>query len=436
MTKKKIFILGAGLAGLSAAWHLQKRGFNCRVIEKEKEAGGLCRSKKISGFTFDYDGHLLHFKHAYAFNLIKELLGSNLCGHKRSAWVYSYGTYSRYPFQANLHGLPSAIAKECLLGFIKAAEAASGREVKKELSFLDWIGRTFGSGIARHFMVPYNTKFWTVPLKHMTCEWLDSFIPVPSLSQLVEGTLRESQKQFGYNAFFWYPRKGGISEVPASLASRIKNIDTGAKVTEIDLAKKEIRINSGTREKFDWLVSTVPLPEIAHLVKALPDGIAASFAKLKWNSIFNLNLGIDRKDSLSRHWAYFPQKEICFFRVGFPHNFSDSLVPAGKSSLYAEAAYSKDRPIDKNKIASRIEDALKKTGIVGQDDAFCVQDINDIKYGYPIYDINYRRVRNEIIEYLIDRNIMPCGRYGSWRYMSMEDALLDGRKVADRLAMV
>jgi len=89
MAKKRIFILGAGLAGLSAAWHLQKDGLGCQIFEKESEVGGLCRSKNINGFTFDYDGHLLHFKHSYTFNLIKSLLKNNLFEHQRNAWIYS-----------------------------------------------------------------------------------------------------------------------------------------------------------------------------------------------------------------------------------------------------------------------------------------------------------------------------------------------------------
>jgi protoporphyrinogen oxidase len=81
MHKKKIIILGAGLSGLSAAWHLQKKGIDCKVFEKEKEVGGLCSSSKIKGFTFDRSGHLLHFKHSYTFNLVRHLLANNLFEH-------------------------------------------------------------------------------------------------------------------------------------------------------------------------------------------------------------------------------------------------------------------------------------------------------------------------------------------------------------------
>ena len=156
MAKKKILILGAGLAGLSAAWHLQRLGIDCRIFEKEAEIGGLCHSKKINGFTFDCDGHLLHFKHNYTLQLIKKLLGRNLIRHKRRASIYSYGRFTRYPFQANLYGLPKSIVKDCLLEFIKIHR--NGSKTRRNTSFRHWIDKTFGKGIARHFMIPYNAN--------------------------------------------------------------------------------------------------------------------------------------------------------------------------------------------------------------------------------------------------------------------------------------
>ena len=191
MSKKKIIILGAGLAGLSAAWHLQRRGANCRIFEKEPEAGGLCRSKKINGFTFDHDGHLLHFRHQYAFNLVKSILSENIAQHRRNSWIYTKGVYNHFPFQANLYGLPSAVVRDCLLGFIDSHRNHANHPEKE--SFLQWINRTFGKGIARHFMIPYNSKFWTVPPENLNCDWLEGFIPIPSLSQLIEGTIQEGK---------------------------------------------------------------------------------------------------------------------------------------------------------------------------------------------------------------------------------------------------
>ena len=429
MAKKRIVILGAGLAGLSAGWHLQKMGIDCRILEKEAGVGGLCRSKKLDGFVFDYDGHLLHFRQAYTFNLVKRLLGDNLTEHKRNAWIYSDGAYTRYPFQANLYGLPGPVVKECVLGFIEASRNNHSKK-KNNLNFLHWIKQTFGNGIARHFMIPYNRKFWTLPPEKLSCSWLDGFIPIPSLREVIEGTIEENQRQFGYNAHFWYPKNGGIEELSLALADEIKNIHLNCPVSEIDLKKKEIKTSTGDKEKFDHLISTLPLPEMAHLTRGLPKKISHLFTKLKWNSIFNLNLGIERKESLGRHWVYFPHQEVCFFRVGFFDNFSSRLAPSDKSSLYTEVSYSKDKPINKKGIVSRINNDLIKTGILSPGDKIYVQDINDIKYGYPIYDRNYCTAREKILDFLSGNNITACGRFGSWRYMSMEGALLDGKEAA------
>jgi protoporphyrinogen oxidase len=432
MAKKKIIILGAGLAGLSAAWHLQRRGIDCLIFEKEPEVGGLCRSKKIKGFTFDYGGHLLHFKKQYAFNLVKSLLKDNLQKYDKNAWVYSHQRFIKYPFQANLYGLPPNVAKECVEGFINASHNNLLKK-KANLNFLEWINSAFGRGIARHFMIPYNTKFWTLPPEELTCEWLDGLIPKPTLSQILKGAEEKNRKQPGYNACFWYPKNGGINQLPRALAKQVKNINTEAPIAEINLAKKEIKLASGSKEKFDCLISTIPLPELKRVIQDIPATLNASFNKLRWNSIINLNLGVEKKDHLKRHWIYFPEKRFSFFRVGFFHNFSYSITPQGKSSLYAEVSYSRNKPIDKRAIIFRIKHGLNNAGIVALDDKICVQNINDIQYGYPIYDKNYSPARTKILDFLSQNNIFCCGRYGSWRYMSMEDAILDARQVSGQI---
>lgn len=431
MRKKRIIILGGGLAGLSAAWHLQKKGMECSVFEKEPQVGGLCRSKQSGGFTFDYDGHLLHFRHPYTLTLVKKVLDGNLQMHERNASIYSFDRFIRYPFQANLHGLPLAAMQECLLEYIKAQR--NNHHLQGNNNFSQWIHATFGKGIARNFMVPYNTKFWTLPPGELTCEWFEGFIPVPSLEQVIEGTVQESHAQLGYNIHFWYPKKGGIHQLALALVNQLHHVYTNQAVTELNLKKKEITIASGSREKFDFLISTVPLPELPLLIKDIPKEVRVLFKRLRWNSIFNLNLGINERDISGYHWVYFPDKDIPFFRVGFPHSFYPDSVPRGKSSAYVEVAYSQEKPLHRQTIIADIKKGLKKIGFLKREDQVCCQDINDITYGYPIYDKQYHDTRKKILRFLWERNVFACGRYGSWRYMSMEDVLLDGREVALRL---
>ena len=101
-------ILGAGLAGLSAAYH-----GGGRIYEKCDIVGGVCISPHIDGYTFDLEIHVLHTKNQYVLKLLQQDLGLTLDQQTRAAQIYSYDTLTRYPFQANTFGLPIHIAKEC-----------------------------------------------------------------------------------------------------------------------------------------------------------------------------------------------------------------------------------------------------------------------------------------------------------------------------------
>jgi UDP-galactopyranose mutase len=432
MAKERTLILGAGLTGLSTAWHLKKKNINYQIFEKEDTPGGLCRSKNIGGFIFDYGGHLLHFKHKYTYDLVKGLLNNNLIRHKRNSWVYSFNTYVPYPFQANFFGLSPQIAKDCLLGFIHAANNGHYKK-NQDPNFRDWIYQTFGRGIARYFMLPYNKKFWTIPLSEITCDWINSFVPQPSLEEVIENTITRSTKPLGYNANFWYSKKGGIQKLTSAFVERVNKLNLSCCCQRIDIKNKKIFFRNGREEKYDRLISTLPLPELVNIVTDLPENITSSFKKLRWISILNLNLGINREGLSDKHWIYFPEKHFIFFRVGFPHNFSSQAVPPNKSSLYIEISYSRNKLIDKKNIVLRIIKDLIKARIISATHRLLAEDINDIKYGYPIYDYNYRLARRSILKFLQQNNIISCGRYGSWRYMSMEDAILEGKEIAEKL---
>ena len=95
-----IVIVGAGLAGLSTAYHLSSTPY--RLYEREEEVGGLCRSYHKDGFTFDYTGHLLHFRQPEIKALVERLLAGKLQQHSRKSFIYSHRTYTEYPFQVEL----------------------------------------------------------------------------------------------------------------------------------------------------------------------------------------------------------------------------------------------------------------------------------------------------------------------------------------------
>src|SRR5437899_890979 len=114
--RHEILIAGAGLTGLSAAYHLRDRPYV--LVEAESTIGGLCRSVRRGGFTFDYTGHLLHLRRPEMRELVFSLTRADVfLNIDRRSGIYSHGTFTDYPFQVNLHGLPKKVVRECLVGF-------------------------------------------------------------------------------------------------------------------------------------------------------------------------------------------------------------------------------------------------------------------------------------------------------------------------------
>jgi len=428
----EVVILGGGLAGLSTAYHL-KGGYS--LFEKEPEPGGMARSIYKDGYTFDYDGHLLHFRNDYTFSLINQLVEGNLAPHKRSSWIYSKGSYTRYPFQANFYGLPKDVVKDCLLGIIKARAGAGwlNRRVDFNGNFEHWVRKVFGNGIAEHFMLPYNRKFWTVEPGELTCDWLDGFVPVPTLEDAVTGAISTNTRPYGYNSRFWYPVKGGISEVVEGFLQKVNNIHVNKKVVTIDQYRREVIFEDGTIRKFKKMVTTIPMPELFKLLVNLPVHVKKAFSALRYTSIFVVNLGITKDDVTEKHWIYYPEKDIVFYRTGFATNFSMDVAPPGRTSIYAEVSYSESSPIDKEKAVNDTVKCLKDLGIIldGHEIEICLPV--DIKYGYAIYDVNRKSAVHVIKSYLRHFGIRTIGRYGSWKYMSMEDVILEGKKTAEEI---
>ncbi|MFQ5932852.1 MAG: protoporphyrinogen/coproporphyrinogen oxidase, partial [Nitrospiraceae bacterium] len=237
-----IVIVGAGLAGLSTALHLN--GVPYRVFEKEKEAGGLCRSYQKDGFTFDVTGHLLHFRQAEIKTLVEGLLRGQLEKHGRRSYIYSHRTYTEYPFQVNTYGLPPEVIRECLLGFIDTLTKPV-RTASEDRSFKAWILENLGEGMAKHFMVPFNEKLWQVSLDELTSDWVSWLIPKPDLKDVVNGALGIKDKAFGYNPSFLYPAQGGIGVLPKAFLSGLGEIAYGSELVEVDTGRRRAVFQDG-----------------------------------------------------------------------------------------------------------------------------------------------------------------------------------------------
>jgi protoporphyrinogen oxidase len=419
-----IVILGAGLAGLSAAYHAQKRGIPYLLFEKESRPGGLVRSEKMNGFTFDYTGHLLHIKQERTRQLVLKDLGlaKAFAPVVRDSWVYANGRFTRAPFQANLYGQPDQVIRECLEGILEAQKLP--QEAKPKF-FEAWNLQAFGQGIYKHFMEPYNTKLWGVHPSKMTTDFMGRFVPKPSLAQVFEGALKDIGKPMGYNANFIYPKRGGIEVLSAALAREVE-VHCETWVVAVDPKRREVTLNTGDVVRYKKLISTQHLPTLVAMTKGAPTTVSRAAKKLRASSVLNVNLGIRGRNVSTKQWVYVPEPHLPFYRVGFYHNFSAALSPKGGSSVYAEMSYSPSRVLDKKKAPARVRAGLIEMGILRKSDTIAAQFVADIKNAYVVYDAHRSDAVATIQDYYRSRNIASTGRWGNWEYAAMEDAIWQG----------
>jgi protoporphyrinogen oxidase len=423
-----IFVLGAGFAGLSAAYHLSGQ---CEIFEKENHIGGHGRTKRVEGFNFDEGAHVFFGSDEISQKYIHEPLGNELLPHKAEIWNnYGERNFGRYPVQANANALPAELATNCVLDFIKAAHEPE-TDVR---NYEEWCYASFGKTFSDEFMLRYARKIWTVEPHEMNTEWLGSKvggrISRPSLEQVVRGAIDREPQVLNYLTEFLYPEKGGFGRIIEPIAEQVKNINLGCGVEKIESHARRITFGDGTTRSYDAAISTVPLPTLVKLTVDAPDEVREAAEKLRWNSIKCVNLGVAREDVGPGHWAYFYDREIPFFRISFPSKFAPDNAPEGYGSISCEIAYSRHKPVDEENIVGRTIDALRATGVLTESDTIVVEDVMDIPYAYVIFDFNRSESLKIIHNWMKSVGLYPCGRFGEWGYHWSFEAIESGQRVA------
>jgi protoporphyrinogen oxidase len=429
-----IVILGGGLTGLSAAFHLEQCGFfDYTLYEKDATVGGLCRSLIVDGFTFDYTGHLLHISDQYFHQFIHEHVGfEHFETIMRRSFIYSHDRYTRYPYQMNLNGLPTETVVECIAGYVNR------QRTKNPKRFTDWVESSFGCGFAKNFFIPYQEKIFDYAAHKLTASWTGRFVPQTSLEALLRGALEDQfDNEIGYNARFFYPQRGGIAFWINAFARKIKTpIFCGKKAIRINLAQRRIDFSDGSSTHYKRLISTLPLD---HLIGMLQEPAHSTLYraqnKLLCNSVINFNLGVARPDLSEKHWIYFPEKQFPFYRIGFPHNFTPTAAPPGHSSLYGEFS-ALNRPSEH--IEKQLSEARRAVCALFKIDTrdIAVEKIITIDRAYVIYNAWRDKNLSAVLKELVGHGIHSVGRYGAWKYSSMQEGLLDGKYIADMLTIL
>ncbi len=401
-TKSRIIIIGAGPTGLGAGWRLTELGYtNFVIYEKNTYVGGLATSfVDDKGFTWDIGGHVLHSHYPYFDRMFETVMKGDYFTHQRESWVWMLDRFVPFPFQNNIHRLPEHALRECMDGL----KAISKQKITPK-NFAEWIRASYGEGIAKHFLIPYNRKVWAYPLTQMSYQWVGDRVAPVDVAR-IEQNIKEKRDDvsWGPNAVFRYPKRGGTGDIWNRVAKRFSaNIQLQKELVFLDTKKKQVRFADGSKDSYDLLFSTMPLDFLVPDVQT----------KLHRSAVTVVGVGL--RGHVPEHlktkcWMYFPGSEP-YFRATVLSNYSPHNAPIGTWSLMFEIASSITTPLVKDAIEQTLQSSLIPKG---------AKIVNvwtmTSEYGYPTPTIDRDQVVDPILLKLEKQDIYSRGRFGMWKY--------------------
>ena len=415
-------ILGAGIAGISAAYHLKQKGENSVIFEKDNDWGGLCGFFEIDGFRFD---RFVHFTFAKD-EKIAELFAksSPLYAHPPVSYNYWRGCWLKHPAQNNLAPLPIEEKVKIIDSFVNRPR----KDVAEISDYAEWLRVQYGDYFAENFPFAYTRKYWGVEAKQLETKWVGNRLHVSPLPEVLCGAFAEQQENFYYTKFMNYPKKGGFRSIMNECRKGL-DIRLNKKAVRIDTAAKQVEFADGTVEKYNNLISSLPLPEIIKMISDVPENVQNAAKQLRWTCGYQVSLGFKRPDVAKYLWFYIYDEDVPPARVYSPNLKSPDNAPKGCSSLQAEVFFANDAKIaDKDEVLRQTVSKLKEI-CQFKDSDVVVKDIRFEPYANIIFTPEIYESRKVVREWLQAQGIKTIGRFGEWDYLWSHQAFESGMKV-------
>jgi len=448
MDKDRIVILGAGPTGLGAAHRLHELGYkNWVLIDKDAEAGGLAGSVVDGkGFTWDLGGHVIFSHYDYFDRLLDAVLApkGGWLEHERESWVWMRQRYIPYPLQNNIWRLPPEDLVPCVDGLLEVYRAsATTRSPPKD--FYDWILNNFGPGLANVFMIPYNFKVWAYPAKEMGCGWMGERVALVDMKRICNNIiLKKDDLGWGPNARFRFPTYGGTGGIWKAVFETLpkENIRLGAEAVHYDLNAKTITFRDGSVERYDRLLSTVPLDLLLANSTGLPKNIQDKGKDLKFSHSHIVGIGLQggKPESLkSKCWMYYPEDDVPFYRATVFSNYSPYNVPdssAGQWSLMLEVSESQHKPVEQSTIVQKCLEGCRAAGMILDDAKVLSLWHTRLDHGYPTPFFGRDEILDTIQPVLKNQfQVWSRGRFGGWKYevANQDHSCMQGVEAIDNI---
>lgn len=424
---RRALLLGGGISGLAAGQQCLAMGHEPVILNAAPSPGGLTRSVQIGEYAFDYTGHLLHLARCERPSEVPHahLVDGEWQRINRRSYCLIEGALVPAPVQYNFSALPDPARERCVASYESRPPLAKG-----ESSFRDFVVSGFGEELAELFLIPQNEKTQAIPLRELSMKAVRRFFPAPDEAKVRAGMEKGHQPPAEYNSQFWYPRIGGIERLVKGLAAGLEGCMRPLSVVEsVDLAGQSVTLTNGETHDWDVAISSLPLRALCRLSNSQELRALAMDLTHSSTVVFNLGLQGDLPEELrDAQWIYVPDRSIPFYRVGFYSNISGGMCPPGHHALYVEVGMPPEKARDVNlieRLQPQVLLALQALGWVKPGQVkVCAANVMDCAY------VHHTPRRDAAVEAITRRlgqcNLHPCGRYGLWDYISMEDSIHSG----------
>ena len=454
--RKHIVIMGAGPAGLTAAYELLKRDLPVTVIEKDPtHVGGLARTVEHNGYRFDIGGHRFFSKNDEIEALWTEILGPEMLNRGRLSRIYYRGRFFAYPIQAvnALWNLGPIEAVLCLASYARARL----RPIDNPKTLEDWVRNQFGWRLFNIFFKTYTEKVWGISTKELSADWAAQRIKSLDLWVVIRNALLPQRKTRRRGEIvttlidkFRYPRLGPgqvwerVAEISASrgypvvLGQAIRSVkhENGA-VTAV--VATDAAGDSHTYSGTDF-ISSIPIRELAaRLDPPAPERVRTAANRLGYRDFISIALMIDRADVFPDNWIYIHDPEVKVGRIQNFKNWSPDMVPdLAKTCLGLEYFCFEGDGMWTMSDHDLVELAKKELGHLGMCSPAEVFDGVVVRQqkAYPVYDDNYQANVAVVREYLASAlpNLHLAGRNGMHKYNNQDHSMMTALLVARQIA--
>jgi protoporphyrinogen oxidase len=437
-TSPEVVVIGAGPAGLTAAYELSRHDVRSTILEADSVVGGLARTVDYKGYLFDIGGHRFFTKVSLIDKIWTEILGDDFLTRSRSSRIYYKKRFFAYPIEPvqALIGLGVVEATRCALSYLWA----QARRREPEDDFATWVSNRFGKRLFEVFFKTYTEKVWGVPCHEIKAEWAAQRIKDLSLLTLMRNALLPGLNRNKERLIktliqeFQYPRRGpGMmwEKTRAVVEERGSRVLLNAPVEKIFWKPGGVEsvMAGGRLYEGSHFISTMPIRElIARLDPAPPEKLLRAAEGFHYRDFLTVALIVNRKNIFPDNWIYVHDPAVKLGRIQNYSNWSPDMVPDPETTcLGLEYFCSEGDELWNMSDQALLELGRRELASLGLTSIDSIVDgtVVRVKKAYPVYDDTYRHGLSMVQSFLKSvPNLQLVGRNGMHRYNNQDHSML------------